>query len=132
MPKTRCLLPGDMAPDFSLIDTNGKTRTLANSVGQNGLTLIFFSTHFLKTDCHVLQSYSQPEGDNPDVLGISGVNWESLHVLQKQAGLSFPLLFDPCCRVSKYYHAMWIPRFVSARVIYTLKPDQHIQSIEPF
>jgi peroxiredoxin len=136
MPQKQPVKIGSFAPNFSLIATNGQTQTLESTLGFEGLILLFFSTCFLKTDREQLQRYghthNQATSSNLPVVGISGTNWETLHQLHHQLQLPFPLLFDPCCRVSKRYQAMWIPKFVTGRVIYTLNKQGIILSRHSF
>jgi peroxiredoxin len=131
IPKAQPLLSlGDLAPDFRLLDHQGHSVGPSTDMGQGGLALLFFSSSWLPGDLALLKAYAQAyprlQSAGLGVLAISGVNWETLHHLAKRVNSPFPLVFDPCCRFSKYYQTMAIPKFVTGRAVYGLNPQGRI------
>lgn len=129
MPTT--LLPlGHPATDFRLLDQQGRSLGLKDGLRENGLVLLFFSSFWLPGDLKLLKQYATayPEFQQAGigVMAISGINWETLHHLAKRLQSPFPLLFDPCCRQSKYYQTMLIPKFVTGRAVYGINPAGQI------
>lgn len=121
------LLPPDAsAPDFRLLDMQGRSLGLAELSGPAGTALLFFASDWLKSDLRLLQAYaavySRFEQVGLAVAGVSSTNWEKLYLLSNRLQLPFPLLFDPCARVSKKYGALWIPKFITGQAIYALDP----------
>lgn len=119
------LLPtGHPAPSFGLLDEKGCSLGLKDVQGKTGTVLLFFTSDWLGADLQLLHAYrdAHPELERAGlgIAAISGINWEKLHYLAKRLALPFPVLFDPCCRVSKQYQAMLIPKFVNGRAIYGL------------
>ena len=99
-------------------------------MGERGLILLFFSSSWLPGDLALLKAYalaySQLQAAGVNLLALSGINWETLHHLANQINSPFPLVFDPCCRFSKYYQSMLIPKFVTGRAIYGLNLEGRI------
>ena len=115
------LLPlGDKAPSFRLLDHRGHSVGPVEAMGERGLILLFFSSSWLPGDLALLKAYalaySQLQAAGVNLLALSGINWETLH----------HLVFDPCCRFSKYYQSMLIPKFVTGRAIYGLNLEGRI------
>jgi peroxiredoxin len=126
----RLLKPGEQAPAFRLLDHRGFSLGLEDFSEQNGLVLIFFSSDWLKADIELLQRYHQAYTDfqakGLALLAISGINWETLHLLAQRLQVPFPLIFDPCCRYSARYGSMWVPKYVTGRSTYALSPQGHV------
>jgi peroxiredoxin Q/BCP len=130
------LKPGVTAPSFHLLDQNGLIVTLERAQRANGLVLLFFASHFLPKDLQMLKDFSDAYPQflqkGMEVLAISGLNWETLHHLANWLDLPYPVLFDPCCRVSTRYNAMTIPKFVTGRAVYVVHPDGTIRFASPY
>jgi peroxiredoxin Q/BCP len=125
------LLPaGQPAPDFRLLDQQGRSLGLSDGMGERGLVLLFYSSFWLPRDLNLLKSYGQAhaalEQAGLGLMAISGINWETQHHLAERIQSPFPMLFDPCCRISKYYGAMMIPKFVTGRAVYGLNPQGQV------
>jgi len=125
------LLPlGHFAPDFHLLDQHGQSLSLENGLGTQGVILLFFSSFWLPGDLSLLnvysQAYSEFQSAGLGIMAISGLNWETLHHLANRNQSPYPILFDPCCRVSKFYKAMLIPKFVTGRAIYGINPKKQV------
>jgi peroxiredoxin len=122
------LLPvGHPAPAFRLLDHRGFSVGPEDFSTRKGLVLVFFASNWLKEDLRMLQRYidAHPRFEERDIqlLALSGINWETLHTLAQRLNPPFPLIFDPCCRYAKKYRTMLIPKFVTGRAVYALRPD---------
>ncbi|HEY9745473.1 MAG TPA: redoxin domain-containing protein [Oculatellaceae cyanobacterium] len=123
---------GSTAPAFHLLDQSGRIVTLESAAGPQGLVLVFFASHLLPGDRKILEACSQAYPDlqqaGLELVAISGLNWETLYKLSQQCQLPYRVLFDPCCRISKRYKAMLIPKFVTGRAMYVLNSQGQIIS----
>ncbi len=121
---------GEQAPSFRLLNHNGHSVGPTEAMGECGLILLFFSSSWLPGDLALLkdyaQAYPQLQAAGVNLLALSSINWETLHHLANQMNSPFPLVFDPCCRFSKYYQTMLIPKFVTGRAIYGVNPEGRI------
>lgn len=117
------MLPlGTRAPDFSLINVDGKTVSLPDFRGKKGLLVIFMCNHcpfvlHLRSALAKFAAEYQAKG-----LGVVGINSndpvthpddsaEAMIVEAKAAGYSFPYLFDATQSVAKAYKAACTPDF---------------------
>lgn len=118
------------APDFHLLDQYGRIVHRDDLKTEPYTVILFFASHFLPNDRALLQSYTkaytQLRANHIEVIAISALNWETLHHLSKTLSLPFKVLFDPCCRISKQYQCMLIPKFVTGRAVYILNQQQQI------
>lgn len=88
---------GQLAPDFSLTDTNKQTVTLSGLKGQN-VVLLFFPFAFTSTCtaelCGVRDDISQYQNLNAKVFGISIDSVFTLIRYKEEQNLNFDLLCD--------------------------------------
>ncbi|WP_254506767.1 thioredoxin family protein [Anatilimnocola floriformis] len=113
---------GTPAPDFSLINVDGQTVSLADFKGQPGLLVIFMCNHcpFVK---HVAPELARLAMDYmPRGIAVVGINSndtskhpedspEQMVHEAEQRGYPFPYLFDEDQDVAKEYHAACTPDF---------------------
>ena len=129
-PRATLLPSGHYAPDFHLLDQHGQSHNLEKDAGSQGTVLLFFSSFWLPGDLALLnvyaQAYTQLQEAGLSVMAISGINWETLYHLAKRIQCPYPILFDPCCKISKYYKTMLIPKFVTGRAVYGINPQKRI------
>ncbi len=95
---TSTLAPGDAAPDFTLLDADGKPVSLTDYRGHR--VVVYFypaagTPGCTKEACDFRDSLTQLNGAGLDVLGISPDKPEKLAKFRDQEGLTFPLLSDP-------------------------------------
>ena len=117
------MLPlGTKAPDFSLVNVDGRTISLSDLRGAPALLVIFMCNHcpFVK---HIAQQLAQLGRDYlPKGLAIVGVNSndasqypeDSLEQMAHEVterGYTFPYLFDETQEVAKAYRAACTPDF---------------------
>jgi len=111
---------GTSAPDFSLPDTEGKTRTQSEFAGSKGLLVIFMCNHcpYVKHIQHALATLADEYVDKGiAVVGISSNDVESHpqdgpEAMREEAarvGYHFPYLYDASQEVAKAYRAACTP-----------------------
>lgn len=117
------MLPlGTKAPDFSLTNVDGKKVSLADFKGKKGLLVVFMCNHcpfvlHLRTVLAKFASEYQAKG-----LAVVGINSndpvthpddspEAMIAEAKNAGYTFPYLFDATQSVAKTYKAACTPDF---------------------
>ena len=118
---------GETAPDFSLVDQNGKTFT--RSKNKKPLVVYFYpadSTPGCTVQAKEFQKEIQPirKEYKADVVGISGQGAESKQKFASELGLDFSILADEGDAVRK---AFSVPKaafgFLPGRVTYVLNKD---------
>jgi len=102
------LAPGDLAPDFTLPDANGREVTLSSLRGQR--VIIYFYPAAMtpgctKEACDFRDSRSELSDAGFTVLGISPDAPAKLARFAEKEGLTFPLLADPGRAVLAAYGA---------------------------
>lgn len=113
--KTPSLEIGDMAPNFSLLDQNGKTVSLKDFKGQN--VLVYFYPKALTPGCTVQacglsDSQSKLNDANIVVLGISADPVKKLKQFEDKQKLNFTLLSDPEHQVTEAYGSWGLKKFM--------------------
>ncbi len=92
------LQPGDIAPDFTLVDDAGKSVTLSDLRDQN-VIVYFYSAAMTpgctKQACDFSDSIDRLQAEGYTVLGISPDKPEKLAKFREQEGLTITLLSDP-------------------------------------
>ena len=101
---------GMAAPDFSLVDQNGTTRTLAGF--RNRWVVLYFypkddTPGCTKEACHFRDDYLALKQLGAEILGVSVDSAESHDKFSKKFSLPFPLLADTDGSVAKQYGALW-------------------------
>jgi peroxiredoxin len=91
---------GTRAPDFSLVDQRGQSRTLASLMGPKGLMLVFHRSAdwcpYCKTQLAELQTRTAELAKNG--IGLAAISYDSVAILadfSRRHGITFPLLSDP-------------------------------------
>lgn len=110
------------APDFALTGVDGKTYTLQNSRGENGLLVMFICNHcpYVKAiierlceDCQELQSY----GINSiaimsnDVKNYPEDSFENMSRWAQELDFPFPYVIDTTQEIARKYNAVCTPDF---------------------
>jgi len=117
------MLPlGTTAPDFSLVDTDGKLVSLTNFRGSKGLLVVFLCNHcpYVKhvagglkrlADDYLAQGVSVVGISSNDIVAHPDDSPEKMRVEKAARGYAFPYLFDETQSVAKAYHAACTPDF---------------------
>src|SRR5215212_1794015 len=95
---TERLSPGDPAPDFTLLDADGKPVALADHRGRKVLVYFYpaaMTSGCTKQACDFRYNLAELNGAGFDVLGISPDQPAKLAKFREAEGLTFPLLSDP-------------------------------------
>lgn len=133
------MLPlGTLAPDFSLLDTDGSTVSRDDFIGKSGLLVIFLCNHcpYVK---HIADGLKQLADDylakGIAVVGVSSNDAasypddspEKMKLEKLNRGYAFPYLHDPTQEVAKAYRAACTPDFFlfdgSQRLVYRGQMD---------
>jgi len=117
------MLPlGTLAPDFSLIDTDGQTVSRTDFINKKGLLVVFLCNHcpYVK---HVADELKRIADDYlPKDIAVVGISSndidtypddspEKMKAEKALRGYAFPYLFDPTQQAAKDYHAACTPDF---------------------
>ena len=102
------LVPGDPAPDFTLIDADGHEVSLSSFRGQR--VIVYFYPAALtpgctKEACDFRDNLADLNAQSVAVLGISPDQPSKLAKFRDKEGLTFPLLSDPDHAVLEAYGA---------------------------
>jgi thioredoxin-dependent peroxiredoxin len=105
---TERLSPGDLAPDFTLPDADGKPVSLAGYRGRK--VIVYFypaagTPGCTKQACDFRDNLASLDGAGLDVVGISPDQPAKLAKFRDAEGLTFPLLADPERTVLDAYSA---------------------------
>jgi peroxiredoxin Q/BCP len=104
--------PGTLAPDFTLLDQDGKEHTLSSYKGMNVL-LYFYpkddTPGCTKQACAIRDAWAEFEAMNCIVLGISTDGEKSHKKFEEKYTLPFTLLADTEKTVVKNY-GVWAPK----------------------
>ncbi len=109
------LNPGDMAPEFTLQDQNGKHVSLQDFRGQN--VVVYFYPKAMTPGCtvqacQIRNSEALLRDAQIVVLGISADPVKSLKKFEEKEKLNFTLLADPEKSVIKAYGAWGLKKFM--------------------
>lgn len=120
------------APNFKLLDQNGKEHTLAYHRGS--YVLIYFypkddTPGCTKEACTIRDMYKDFESNNVKIFGISADSVQSHKDFAEKYGLPFTLLSDPQKETIKRYGAESFP--FNKRISYLIGPDSVIEKVYP-
>ncbi len=129
------LLPvGQVAPDFSLVDQNGKTHTLSEYKGK-WVILYFYpkddTPGCTKEACSFRDDILKLRKLGAQVLGVSLDSAESHARFAQKYGLPFPLLADEEGKVTEQYGALQslgVVKFAK-RYTYLIDPEGKIRKV---
>ncbi|MEO6826972.1 MAG: thioredoxin-dependent thiol peroxidase [Microbacteriaceae bacterium] len=108
MTATKRLQPGDPAPQFTLVDQDGSSVSLADYTGQNVIVYFYPAamTPGCTTEaCDFRDSLNSLKSAGYQVLGISKDSPARLREFQHEDALNFPLLSDDGLAVHMLYGA---------------------------
>lgn len=112
------LTKGDKAPDFSGVDQDGKTHTLADYKGKK-LVVFFYpkaSTPGCTAEaCDLRDNYHRFQAQNYELLGVSADSAKRQKSFQEKYQLPFPLLADEDKSVINAF-GVWGPKKFMGRL----------------
>lgn len=122
--KTPTLVPGDIAPDFTLQDQNGNPVSLHEFKGKN--VVVYFYPRAMTPGCTVQacelrNSKDQLKKASIVVLGISADPVKSLKKFEERDKLNFTLLSDPDHQVIEKYGSWGLKKFMGREFIGILR-----------
>ncbi len=120
------LAPGSPAPDFALLDQDGKLVTLASLKGRN-VVLVFYpaddTSVCTQQLCEFRDQWPMAQQKNTVVFGVNpGKNHSKF---RDKFQFPFPLLFDKGQKVGAAYQARGL--IVPKRTVYLIGPDGRIR-----
>lgn len=113
--KAPTLQPGDKAPDFTLLDQNGRSVSLHDFKGMN--VVVYFYPRAMTPGCttqacELRNSESKLKDAEIVVLGISADPVKSLKKFEERDKLNFTLLSDPDHKVIEAYGSWGLKKFM--------------------
>lgn len=126
------LKESDLAPDFTLQDSDGNSYTLSSYQGISPVVIYFYpkagTPGCTKQACGIRDSWSKFSENGIVVLGISVDSKEALKEFIKENNLNFPLLSDENKEVSKIYGVL-NNLGLSSRITFIVDKDGRIAQI---
>lgn len=125
---------GELAPDFNLLDQQGKSHSLNNYRGQ-WIVLYFYpkddTPGCTKEACEFRDDYKTLRARNTQVLGVSVDHTDSHAKFAEKYSLPFPLLADTDGHTAKQYQALMNLGIVklAKRHTFIIDPEGIIQMI---
>jgi len=105
------IMAGQLAPDFSLLNTNNIPVSLSDFTGQKNVLLLFFPKAFTNTCtrelCSVRDDISRYENADTQVIAISVDPTSTLADYKKDQQLNYELLSDADKQVSILYNSIY-------------------------
>jgi peroxiredoxin len=102
---------GDLAPDFTLKNSDGEEVTLSSFNGNSNVVILFFPLAFTSVCtaelCSVRDGLQKFEKLNAQVLGVSVDSFFTLKEFKKAENLNFPLLSDFNKKTAAAYGALY-------------------------
>ena len=126
---------GDKAPDFSLLDEQGRPVSLKDYLGKNVVVLYFYPKDFTSgcttEACSFRDSYKPYREKGAVVIGVSLDSVESHKKFSEKYALPFAILSDNRKEVAKAYGVLGIGGLVAKRVTFIIDKDGTIARIFP-
>jgi peroxiredoxin Q/BCP len=126
---------GDKAPDFSLLDEQGRPVNLKDFLGKNVVVLYFYPKDFTSgctaEACSFRDNYKPYQDMGAAVIGVSVDTVESHQKFSQKYGLPFSILSDNKKEVAKAYGVLGIGGFLAKRVTFVINKEGKITHIFP-
>ena len=126
---------GDTAPDFSLADDTGTTRTLSGLLADGPVVLFFYplasSGGCTRESCHFRDLAAEFVEVGAQRVGISADPVEKQHTFSTANAFDYPLLSDPGGVVAKQFDAKrsWLPALPIKRRTFVIDTDRTVLEV---
>lgn len=126
---------GDTAPDFSLADDTGTTRTLSELLAHGPVVLFFYplasSGGCTQESCHFRDLAAEFAAVGAQRVGISADSVEKQHAFSTANSFDYPLLSDPKGVVAKQFDAKraWLPVLPVKRRTFVIDTDRRVLEV---
>jgi peroxiredoxin Q/BCP len=124
---------GDTAPDFSLMDENGRLVALKDFFGKKVVVLYFYPKDFTPgctaEACRFRDNYKAYEDRGAAVIGVSLDSVESHTKFSQRYSLPFAILSDKSKEAAKAYGVLGLGGFVAKRVTFIINKEGEITHI---
>ena len=127
--------PGDLAPDFSLADDSGTTRTLSGLLADGPVVLFFYplasSGGCTQESCHFRDLAGEFAAVGAQRVGISADSVEKQRTFAEANTFGFPLLSDPDGAVAKQFGARraWLKAAPVKRRTFVIDTDRRVLEV---
>jgi peroxiredoxin Q/BCP len=126
---------GDKAPDFTLMDEQGRPVSLKDFQGKKPVILYFYPKDFspgcTTEACSFRDDYKAYEEKGAIVVGVSLDSVESHTRFSQKYKLPFPILSDKKKEVAKAYGVLGIGGFLAKRVTFVIDKEGKIAAVFP-
>ena len=126
---------GDTAPDFSLLDEQGRMVKLKDHTGKKIVVLYFYPKDFTSgcttEACSFRDNYEEYQDKGAIVIGISLDTVESHAKFSEKYNLPFDILSDRNKEVAKAYGVLGLGGLAAKRVTFIINKDRKITRIFP-
>lgn len=133
MKRGKALAAGDLAPDFTLISTDGEAVHLYTAVESAQVVLFFYLKAFtplcIREACSFQNELPAFDTAGALVLGISPDSAPVARQFKKTFRLSFPLLLDVAGTVREAFQVPRLMGFIPGRSTYVINRDRRIAGI---
>jgi thioredoxin-dependent peroxiredoxin len=127
------LSPGDTAPDFELLDEDGKPRSLSGELAHGPVVLFFYpkalTSGCTKESCHFRDLAAEFASVGARRIGISADSVERQKKFSEKHTFDFPLLSDPDRSIARQYGAKRAGPLVNKRVTFVIDTDQRVLAV---
>ena len=126
---------GDTAPDFSLADDTGTTRTLSGLLADGPVVLFFYplasSGGCTQESCHFRDLAAEFAEVGAQRVGISADSVEKQRTFSADNSFDFPLLSDQGGVVAKQFDAKrsWLPALPVKRKTFVIDTDRRVLEV---
>jgi peroxiredoxin Q/BCP len=124
---------GDKAPDFTLLDQDGKPVTLSAALKSGPVILAFYPKAFTpgctRQNSNFRDKYAEVEKKGAQVFGVSTDSVETQKKFKAEYKLPYPLLSDPGGKVAKQYSGTMPVVGVANRANFVVGEDGTIAQI---
>lgn len=126
---------GDLAPDFSLADDTGATRTLSGLLADGPVVLFFYplasSGGCTAESCHFRDLAGEFAAVGAQRVGISADSVDKQRTFSTTNSFDYPLLSDPDGSVAKAFDARraWLPVAPVKRRTFVIDTDRRVLEI---